>query len=201
MSDIGGRSGIADPADPRAFDAGHAHPDTIVPRLGGRRRWWRDARRRRMLAIADLAATGIAAGVVGITLGSGWPLIFLPFWLLIAKLLGLYDRDHRAIRHLTIDEVPGSSRGRCSASFSALVVLFLTLTPAGVARRGLIDRRTRRRTVCGRRRLVRRDALAGADALAVRDNAARALRWIAGDAGDLVEEVERKLEDLPRHAP
>jgi len=129
VSDLGGRSVIADPADSRALDAAHAHPETIVPRLGGRRRWWRDARRRRMLAIADLFATGSAALAVGITIGSAWPLVFLPLWLLIAKFFGLYDRDHRALRHLTADEVP--TLIAWAATCSALLALLLPLTPAG----------------------------------------------------------------------
>ena len=35
-----------------------------------------------------------------------WSLLVLPLWILSAKLLGLYDRDHRALRHLTVDEFP-----------------------------------------------------------------------------------------------
>jgi exopolysaccharide biosynthesis polyprenyl glycosylphosphotransferase len=30
----------------------------------------------------------------------------LPIWLLLAKLYGLYDNDHRVLRHLTVDELP-----------------------------------------------------------------------------------------------
>ena len=33
-------------------------------------------------------------------------LAFLPVWILVAKLAGLYDADHRAMRHLTVDEAP-----------------------------------------------------------------------------------------------
>ena len=33
-------------------------------------------------------------------------LLFLPAWILAAKLYGLYDRDHRSLRHLTVDELP-----------------------------------------------------------------------------------------------
>ncbi len=190
MSDIGGRSGIADPADPRAFDAGHAHPDTIVPRLGGRRRWWRDARRRRMLAIADLAATGIAAGVVGITLGSGWPLIFLPFWLLIAKFFGLYDRDHRALRHLTADEVPLAGR----------LVRYLLRSPrtaaaadaGGLAGHGRRDRELRDHRGRGDRRpLVGAPAVVDLDAARARRHGRRRKR----PADDAPQD-----RPLPRHA-
>ncbi|HEX5450567.1 MAG TPA: exopolysaccharide biosynthesis polyprenyl glycosylphosphotransferase [Gaiellaceae bacterium] len=33
-------------------------------------------------------------------------LAVIPLWLLVAKVLGLYDRDHRTLRHLTADELP-----------------------------------------------------------------------------------------------
>ena len=70
-------------------------------------RWWRDARRRRFLALADVCAAAIATSLVLIPLsGSAWGLVTLPLWPLVAKLFGLYDHDHRALRHSTADEVP-----------------------------------------------------------------------------------------------
>jgi exopolysaccharide biosynthesis polyprenyl glycosylphosphotransferase len=81
-----------------------------------------------MLAVADLLATGIAAVAVGISHGSAWPLVFLPLWLLIAKFFGLYDRDHKALRHLTADEVP--TLVAWAATCTAVLALFLPLTPA-----------------------------------------------------------------------
>ncbi len=93
----------------------------IVRRLAGNRRWWRDARRRRMLAVADLLATTIATIVVGVSIGSFWPALFIPFWLLAGKLFGLYDRDHRTLRHLTADEVPALIGW--AATISAVLVL------------------------------------------------------------------------------
>src|SRR3954453_5451739 len=70
-------------------------------RAGGRTRWWRDARRRRMLAAADLGA-----GALAVAVGYGAAIAFaaLPLWILFAKVGDLYDRDHRVLRHLTIDE-------------------------------------------------------------------------------------------------
>ena len=59
-----------------------------------------------------MAADLVAALGVGIAIISSadesilWALIALPIGALAAKLLGLYDADHRAIRHLTVDEVP-----------------------------------------------------------------------------------------------
>jgi exopolysaccharide biosynthesis polyprenyl glycosylphosphotransferase len=81
-----------------------------------------------MLAFADLIATAVAAGAVSVSIGSAWPFVFLPLWLLVAKLLGLYDRDHKALRHLTADEVPALIAW--AATISALLAVLLALTPA-----------------------------------------------------------------------
>ena len=35
-----------------------------------------------------------------------WAEALLPLWIVLAKVQGLYDRDHRTLRHLTADEVP-----------------------------------------------------------------------------------------------
>jgi exopolysaccharide biosynthesis polyprenyl glycosylphosphotransferase len=83
-----------------------------------------------MLAGADLisalAAGAVATGSIGDAL---WAAAIAPLWLLVAKLLGLYDRDHRAIRHLTIDELPGISAWAISGVL--ILALLLPLTPAG----------------------------------------------------------------------
>src|SRR4051812_19109408 len=67
---------------------------------------WRDALRRRMLALADVlafvAATALAVAVQGT--GALWTLALLPVVIILAKGHGLYDQDHMRIRHLTIDE-------------------------------------------------------------------------------------------------
>ncbi len=94
-------------------------------------RWWRDALRRRMLAIADTVAAIVASvvTVAAVSVGSVvWAIVLLPIWILLAKLLGLYDRDHRAIRHLTADELP--SIAAWAAVGVAAIALVLPLTPA-----------------------------------------------------------------------
>lgn len=73
-------------------------------------RFWRDALRRRFLLLADTAAIGATA--LGLALLGGDPeaallvLVFFPGWIVVAKLCGLYDRDHRSLRHLTSGELP-----------------------------------------------------------------------------------------------
>ena len=74
----------------------------------GQPRWWRDRRRRRLLAAAD----AVVAAAIGFAFAQAadaptWtPLAAVLVGIVAAKLLGLYDADHRAIRHLTIDELP-----------------------------------------------------------------------------------------------
>jgi exopolysaccharide biosynthesis polyprenyl glycosylphosphotransferase len=70
----------------------------------------RDVVRRRLLALADLAAALCFCGVVWLAGGTLEQTLFsalaLPVWSLLAKLHGLYDRDHRTLFAPTIDELP-----------------------------------------------------------------------------------------------
>jgi len=65
---------------------------------------------RRMLAAGDVLAVAAAAVVVGLWgSGPGAALLLVlsaPIWIVTAKLAGLYDRDQRTLRHLTVDELP-----------------------------------------------------------------------------------------------
>jgi exopolysaccharide biosynthesis polyprenyl glycosylphosphotransferase len=58
-----------------------------------------------------------------------WAVLFSPVWLLVVKLHGLYDHDHRRIRHSTLDELPAL----VSASALGTLALdgLLALTPPG----------------------------------------------------------------------
>ena len=74
-------------------------------------RYGRDARLRRVLAGADLL-TVAATAMVLLLAGSEHHTVLLlvlsaPAWIVSAKLAGLYDRDQRTLRHLTVDEIPG----------------------------------------------------------------------------------------------
>jgi exopolysaccharide biosynthesis polyprenyl glycosylphosphotransferase len=91
-------------------------------------RWWRDARRRRLLALTDCCSAALALAVVLPPERAIWALAFLPVWVLVAKLAGLYDTDHRAIRHLTVDEAPAIVAWAVIGA--AVVALLVQLTPA-----------------------------------------------------------------------
>jgi exopolysaccharide biosynthesis polyprenyl glycosylphosphotransferase len=73
-------------------------------------RYSNDALLHRMLAAADTLTIATAAVLVGLW-GSGADGAFLlvlsaPIWIVTGKLVGLYDRDHRTLRHLTVEELP-----------------------------------------------------------------------------------------------
>ncbi len=71
------------------------------------RRFWREPLRRRMLGGSDFLAAGLVTGLVATSTPEiVWTLAFLPAWIVLAKLFGLYDRDQMSIRHLTVDELP-----------------------------------------------------------------------------------------------
>ena len=87
---------------------------------------------RRMLALGDLLAVVTAAVLVGLW-GSGSSAALLlvlsaPIWIVTAKLAGLYDRDHRTLRHLTVDELPWLMVWTLSST--ALLTLLLAPFPA-----------------------------------------------------------------------
>ena len=95
---------------------------------------WRDALLRRMLALAD--ATAALAASISLGLQSDgefryllWSALFIPVWLVLAKLNGLYDRDQRSLRHLTVDELPQILIWAILGTVA--LTLLLTLTPVG----------------------------------------------------------------------
>src|SRR5262249_3007765 len=119
LSRTGVKAGLRVDTDTETINVGHetaAWPTNPVARLsrmreaaagGHRLRWWRDALRRRLLAGADLVAATLTTLVAVRGSTSGLVLLAgLPIWILVAKMLGLYDRDHLALRHLTADEIP-----------------------------------------------------------------------------------------------
>jgi exopolysaccharide biosynthesis polyprenyl glycosylphosphotransferase len=103
--------------------------EAAAPRSRHEPRWWRDVRRRRLLALADCCAVGLALALVLPPQRAIWILAFLPVWILVAKLAGLYDADHREMRHLTVDEAPTIIAWGVIGA--AAVSLLGELTPAG----------------------------------------------------------------------
>jgi exopolysaccharide biosynthesis polyprenyl glycosylphosphotransferase len=113
-------------------------PYRAADRLGlsgaeGARR--RGALLRRLLAMGDWAALVASLCVVTATTSSTdladlfWAVLFSPSFILVVKLHGLYDHDHRRIRHSTLDEVPSL----VSASVLGTLVLdgLLAISPVG----------------------------------------------------------------------
>jgi len=109
-----------------------ARAEAVWP--GRASRGWHHAFLRRLLACADLTAALLASLSLAVA-GNGelgqiaWSLVFLPAWILIAKLLGLYDRDGRVLRHLTVDEAPQLVLWALVGAMS--ISLLLELTPVG----------------------------------------------------------------------
>jgi exopolysaccharide biosynthesis polyprenyl glycosylphosphotransferase len=105
------------------------------PSPGARESRRRGAMLRRLLALADW--TALAASLCLLTATSAsttigtlfWAMLFSPTWVLVFKLHGLYDNDHRRIRHSTLDELPSL----VSASLVGVLVLdgLLALSPIG----------------------------------------------------------------------
>lgn len=110
----------------------------VAARLGlagpsGSRR--RGALLRRLLASGDWAALiGVLCFVTATSTSTDlatlfWAVLVSPVWILVVKLHGLYDKDHRRIRHSTLDELPAL----VSASALGTLALdgLLALSPAG----------------------------------------------------------------------
>ncbi len=95
----------------------------------------RGALLRRLLATGDWMA--IVAALCVATMATAttdvgtlfWAVLFTPAWILVLKLHGLYDNDHRRIRHSTFDELPSL----VSASALGTIALdgLLALSPVG----------------------------------------------------------------------
>jgi exopolysaccharide biosynthesis polyprenyl glycosylphosphotransferase len=95
---------------------------------GSRPRFWRDSLRRRMLASADVVAAGVTSVYAMHTAGAVWSLAFLPGWIVLAKLFGLYDRDQMMIRHLTFDELPRIAAWAAAGTAALGMLLYLVPT-------------------------------------------------------------------------
>ena len=120
------------PPEPKSPPASAAARLGLTGPSGSRRR---GALLRRLLAGGDwlvlvAALCLLTATTYGVEIGTlFWALLFSPAWILVVKLHGLYDNDHRRIRHSTLDELPSL----VSASVLGALVLdgLLALSPVG----------------------------------------------------------------------
>jgi exopolysaccharide biosynthesis polyprenyl glycosylphosphotransferase len=166
-----------------------------APRLSffagqGPSRLERDMLRRRLLALADLATALLTATTIALitSLQAGlWMTLLVPVWLVLAKLHGLYDRDHVALRHLTVDE--GANIGLWAATSVLVVDALLTFAPT--ARLPVGD-------------VLRAMLVAGALGFVLRASARFAWRRIAPreralviGTGPFADAARRKLELFP----
>jgi exopolysaccharide biosynthesis polyprenyl glycosylphosphotransferase len=155
-------------------------------------RHWRDALLRRMLALADSGAVLLVSVFFAFAPGGGWHLALwsaalLPIWILLAKLTGLYDNDHRALRHLTVDEFPQIFMWALQGSVIAgLIMYWLPSTSITVDKAlemlGIV--------------LVAGFAFRGAMRVAWRRIVPAERTMIVGD-GPLAEATRRKIELFP----
>ena len=117
----------SEPTAPREPEAGSG-----IATIDARRR---GSLRRRLLALGDWTALLVALCVATAatqTTDVGtlfWAVLFSPVWILVLKLHGLYDNDHRRIRHSTLDELAAL----ISATALGTLALdgLLALSPAG----------------------------------------------------------------------
>lgn len=117
-----GRAGSAQ-AEPPALAA----PPAAIEKPGSRqtiRR--RDSTYRRLLAATDVISVMSSLWVAVVVIGGGGlrigALAAIPGFVILAKVLRLYDRDETRLRKTTLDEMPALFQ---MASLSALLVLFL----------------------------------------------------------------------------
>jgi exopolysaccharide biosynthesis polyprenyl glycosylphosphotransferase len=120
---------------PEEVELGGPSASTPEPGPGAYESRRRGALLRRLLAFADW--TALLASLCVVTAASAstdvatlfWAVMFSPAWVLVVKFHGLYDKDHRRIRHSTLDELPAL----ISASVIGVLVLdgLLALSPVG----------------------------------------------------------------------
>src|ERR1700709_253615 len=90
---------------------------------------------RRLLALGDWTALIAALLIVTAATSSTdvadlfWAVLFSPSWILVVKLHGLYDNDHRRIRHSTLDEV--SSLVSATVLGTLVLDALLAVSPVG----------------------------------------------------------------------
>jgi FlaA1/EpsC-like NDP-sugar epimerase len=128
----------------RAPEVGQPTDETLVARSYGRRDWFL----RRLLALSDVvwlsAALLVATALAGGTPARPWThfllfgLLTLPWWVVLFKMYGLYERDAKRLSHTTLDDLP--------SLFHALLLgclllwcYFVVLTPARLTSEAILE--------------------------------------------------------------
>ena len=120
------------PGDRRLYEIDASWPG------GGRRGWLM----RRLLLLADvvglITAYVVAVGLAGAAasadrVGPGWEIVLfvatIPFWILLARVYGLYDRDEERTDHSTVDDVVGVVQVVTLGTWSFLVLTHVARLP------------------------------------------------------------------------
>ena len=86
-----------------------------------------------MLALADVGAGLLVSASFTLIqdhlVAAFWAATFVPAWVVLAKLHGLYDRDQQTLRYLTVDELPKLCTW--AATGTGALLLFFIATPVG----------------------------------------------------------------------
>jgi exopolysaccharide biosynthesis polyprenyl glycosylphosphotransferase len=117
--------------------------DTVTRAQGmaSRRRHRGDVVRRK-LVVADLLGLAVAFGALQVGIGSGGGdgdrvaapdeallfLVMLPLWIVLARAMGLYDRDEERPEHTTVDDVVGIFQLATAFVWAVFVTSFATRT-------------------------------------------------------------------------
>ncbi len=129
---------LANPGGARLSRLGEALTRSLAFR---RQRAWKDMLRRRLLVCGDVLAVILAAVVAGFAGGDEVVLSVLaalPLWIVLAKVNGLYDRDHVRLRHQTVDELSAIFHWVTLAAGASLIAAALLLDQQISAREALL---------------------------------------------------------------
>jgi exopolysaccharide biosynthesis polyprenyl glycosylphosphotransferase len=134
------RSAIRDTARGHSADVALAQDDVVRPSLSERARragltiLRRDSTVRRSLALADVVALAVALLLTALAGGetvAPAAALALPMLVVVAKVMGLYDRDANLLRRTTLDEIPALFQ------LATLATLVLWLAGGAVVETGL----------------------------------------------------------------
>src|SRR6185312_4698761 len=133
-----------EPGPPGGPEAGQPADETLVARSYGRRDWFL----RRLLALSDIgwlaAAMLLATALAGGTAAHPWTLLLLyglltlPWWVVLFKMYGLYERDAKRLSHTTLDDLPSLFHALLLGSL-LMWCYFVVLAPAKLTSETILE--------------------------------------------------------------